>query len=146
MANMQAALSISTLLYLALVPLAATHQAGSVALLSAVSRTSEFGVRSGGKVKYWLLSRASNPCKEIQHCQNLSLLVGEEVSIEDSKLAEGEGGEPVVLDSKLAAGDGNSAPDNELAAEMEKSEALDSALSGRLGGIIDASGYWYRPR
>ncbi|KAH9008431.1 COX15/CtaA family, partial [Lactarius deliciosus] len=36
MANVQAAVGISTLLYLVPVPLAATHQAGSVALLSAV--------------------------------------------------------------------------------------------------------------
>ncbi|KAF8269716.1 cytochrome oxidase assembly protein-domain-containing protein [Lactarius quietus] len=36
MANVQVALGISTLLYLVPVPLAATHQAGSVALLSAV--------------------------------------------------------------------------------------------------------------
>ena len=37
MVNVQAALCISTLLYLVPVPLAATHQAGSVVLLSAVS-------------------------------------------------------------------------------------------------------------
>ncbi|KAH8996911.1 hypothetical protein EDB86DRAFT_3234509 [Lactarius hatsudake] len=36
MANVQAALGISTLLYLVPVPLAATHQAGSAALLSVV--------------------------------------------------------------------------------------------------------------
>ena len=36
MVNVQAALGISTLLYLVPVPLAATHQAGSIVLLSAV--------------------------------------------------------------------------------------------------------------
>ncbi len=63
--------------------------------------------------------------REYRH--NHSLTAGGKVPISDCKLAAGEGGDSVVLDSKLAV-------------EREKSEVLDSTLSGRLWGMVGASG------
>ena len=53
MVNVQATLGISTLLYLVPVPLAATHQAGSVALLSAVLHVLLALRRSGAAARAW---------------------------------------------------------------------------------------------
>ena len=53
MVNVQAALGISTLLYLVPVPLAATHQAGSVALLSAVLHVLLALRRPGAAARAW---------------------------------------------------------------------------------------------
>ncbi len=64
--------------------------------------------------------------------QNLSRTAGEKVPIADCKLAAGEEGDSVVLDSKLAV-------------EREKSEVLDSTLSGGLWGIVGASVCWCSP-
>jgi len=75
---------------------------------------------------------ASNGTVYREHRQNLSLTAGENVPISDCKLAAGEGGDSVVLDSKLAV-------------EREKSEVLDSTLSGRLWGMVGASGCRYSP-
>jgi hypothetical protein len=61
MVNVQAALGISTLLYLVPVPLAATHQAGSVALLSAVLHIVLVLRRPGAAARAW---RQANLAKE----------------------------------------------------------------------------------
>ena len=53
MVNVQAALGISTLLYLVPVPLAATHQAGSVALLSVVLHVLLALRRPGAAARAW---------------------------------------------------------------------------------------------
>jgi len=53
MVNVQAALGISTLLYLVPVPLAAPHQAGSVALLSAVLHILLALRRPGAAARAW---------------------------------------------------------------------------------------------
>ncbi|KAI9453209.1 cytochrome oxidase assembly [Lactarius psammicola] len=61
MANVQAALGISTLLYLVPVPLAATHQAGSVVLLSAVLHVLLALRRPGTAARAW---RQANLARE----------------------------------------------------------------------------------
>ncbi|KAH9029695.1 cytochrome oxidase assembly protein-domain-containing protein [Lactarius pseudohatsudake] len=61
MANVQAALGISTVLYLVPVPLAATHQAGSVALLSAVLHVLLALRRPGAAARAW---RQANLARE----------------------------------------------------------------------------------
>ncbi|KAH9017041.1 cytochrome oxidase assembly [Lactarius hengduanensis] len=61
MANVQAALGISTLLYLVPVPLAATHQAGSVALLSVVLHVLLALRRPGAAARAW---RQANLARE----------------------------------------------------------------------------------
>ncbi|KAI9430935.1 cytochrome oxidase assembly protein-domain-containing protein [Lactarius indigo] len=61
MANVQAALGNSTLLYLVPVPLAATHQAGSVALLSAVLHVLLALRRPGAAARAW---RQANMARE----------------------------------------------------------------------------------
>ncbi|KAH9038037.1 electron transfer protein 1 [Lactarius deliciosus] len=61
MANVQAALGISTLLYLVPVSLAATHQAGSVALLSAVLHVLLALRRPGAAARAW---RQANLARE----------------------------------------------------------------------------------
>lgn len=61
MVNVQAALGISTLLYLVPVPLAATHQAGSVALLSAVLHVLLALRRPGAAARAW---RRANLARE----------------------------------------------------------------------------------
>lgn len=61
MANVQAVLGISTLLYLVPVPLAATHQAGSVALLSAVLHIVLALRRPGAAARAW---RQANLARE----------------------------------------------------------------------------------
>ena len=61
MANVQAALGISTLLYLVPVPLAAAHQAGSVALLSAVVHLLLALRRPGAAARAW---RQANLARE----------------------------------------------------------------------------------
>jgi cytochrome c oxidase assembly protein subunit 15 len=53
MANIQAALGISTLLYLVPVPLAALHQAGSVALLTTMVHLLVSLRRPGNAAKLW---------------------------------------------------------------------------------------------
>lgn len=53
MANIQLLLGISTLLYLVPVPLAAAHQAGSVALLSAVIHLLLTLRRPGAAARAW---------------------------------------------------------------------------------------------
>jgi hypothetical protein len=53
MANVQAALRISTLLYLVPVPFAAAHQAGSVALLTATIHALLSLHRSGAAARAW---------------------------------------------------------------------------------------------
>ena len=61
MVNVQAALGISTLLYLVPVPLAATHQAGSVLLLSAVLHVVLALRRPGAAARAW---RQANLARE----------------------------------------------------------------------------------
>jgi heme a synthase len=53
MANIQVLLGISTLLYLVPVPLAAAHQAGSVALLTTAVHTLLTLRRPGRSAQYW---------------------------------------------------------------------------------------------
>jgi cytochrome c oxidase assembly protein subunit 15 len=60
LANIQVALGITTLLYLVPVPLAASHQAGSVALLTAVVALAASLRKPGRAARFWKLATQRN--------------------------------------------------------------------------------------
>ncbi|CCO27001.1 Electron transfer protein 1, mitochondrial [Rhizoctonia solani AG-1 IB] len=60
LANIQVALGITTLLYLVPVPLAASHQAGSVALLTAVVALAASLRKPGRAARFWKLTTQRN--------------------------------------------------------------------------------------
>lgn len=58
--NLQAALGITTLIYLVPIPLAASHQAGSVALLTAVTALAMSLRKPGRAARFWKLAAQQN--------------------------------------------------------------------------------------
>ncbi|KAF8609258.1 cytochrome oxidase assembly [Ceratobasidium sp. AG-I] len=73
--NLQAALGITTLLYLVPIPLAASHQAGSVALLTAVTALAMSLRKPGRAARFWKLAAQREHASALKHTTNLTTTV-----------------------------------------------------------------------